>query len=59
MKTYSFEDGKYKVIRSEKDAAIVSILRHDETWNSALELFQFNKMFHAMLNYIDKLEEVK
>lgn len=56
LKIYSFEDGKYKVVRNSETGLLVDILRHDLSWPVVFELLQFSKLFHSILNHLDKLE---
>lgn len=57
MKTnYFFEDGKYKV---ERDNATyeTTLYRNGEYWEAGTKDVLGDKMFHAMLNEIDRLRE--
>lgn len=56
---YSFDDGKYEVIR-DKETHETVFYRNDEYWETALikRLPRYN-LFHAMLNEIDRLREIE
>lgn len=55
LKTYSFEDGKYKFVRNTDTGQIIDVLRHGEHWDDGMEYCHQN-CIHAMLNRIDMLE---
>lgn len=55
LKTYSFEDGKYKFVRDTDTGQIIDVLRHDQHWLAGME-YCHQKCIHAMLNRIDVLE---
>lgn len=57
MKTnYSFEDGKYKVERDDATYE-TTLYRHGEYWEAGTKDVIGDKLFHAMLNEIDRLKE--
>lgn len=57
MKTeYSFEDGKYKVVRDDTTYE-TTVYRHGEYWEAGTKDVLGDKMFHAMLNGIERLRE--
>jgi len=56
LKTYSFEEGKYEIIRDTASGEITAVKRHGEDWFIQFEALRFSKFFHAMLNHIDFLE---
>ncbi len=53
---YVFEDGKYLVQRNP-DTWEIKVYRNGEFWETATNEYRHNKMFHAMLNKVDQLEE--
>jgi hypothetical protein len=54
IKTYRFEDGKYEF---DRDSGVIKEVRRNGVhWDVGYQDFQFSKVIHAMLNYIDELE---
>jgi len=57
IKTYKFADGKYEFDRDTDTSFILNCRRNGEDWPAGIHGFQHNNCVHAMLNYIDELEE--
>lgn len=53
---YEFENGKYKVIRSDEDYT-TTLFRNGLYWEAGTNDAVGNKLFHAMLKEIDSLRE--
>jgi hypothetical protein len=53
---YEFEDGKYKVIRDEDTCELV-LYRNGLYWEAGTYNATGDKLFHSMLNEIDRLRE--
>ena len=53
---YEFEDGKYKVVRDDTTYK-TTLYRNGEYWEAGTKGVLGDKMFHAMLNEIDRLRE--
>lgn len=51
-KTYSLNDGKYKIIRDTETYA-AKALRYDEPWRDIVG----DKLIHSLLDRIDELEK--
>jgi len=54
---YEFEDGKYKVIRDDATIYKTTLYRNGEYWEAGTKDVLGDKMFHSMLNEIDRLRE--
>lgn len=63
IKEYNFEsegkNHKYQVYRDTETSSITDIKRGGEHWDAGYESFRFAKMFHAMLNRIDEIENTE
>lgn len=55
-KKYTFENGKYIIIRDDTTYAIQAF-RHGEIWEAVERDLVGDKLFHSVLNRIDDLEE--
>ena len=55
-KTYNLDGGKYLIVRDIASSRILEIRRNGADWDGATELYQNAKLFHALLNRIDELE---
>lgn len=53
---YEFEDGKYKVVRDYTTYA-TTLYRGGEYWEAGTKDVLGDKMFHSMLNEIERLRE--
>ena len=53
---YEFEDGKYKVIRDDATYQ-TTLYRNGESWEAGTKDVLGDKLFHSMLNEIDRLRE--
>lgn len=53
---YEFEDDKYKVIRDDTTYA-TTLYRGGEYWEAGTKDVLGDKLFHAMLNEIERLRE--
>ena len=53
---YEFEDGKYKVIRDDATYQ-TTLYRNGEYWEAGTKDVLGDKLFHSMLNEIDRLRE--
>ena len=54
MSIYIFEDGKYEAHRNDTTHKTV-LYRNGEYWEAGTDKVLGDKMFHAMLNEIDRL----
>lgn len=53
---YEFEDGKYKVVRDDTTYA-TTLYRGGEYWEAGTKDVLGDKLFHSMLNEIERLRE--
>lgn len=53
---YEFENGKYKVIRDDTTYA-TTLYRGGEYWDAGTKDVLGDKLFHSMLNEIERLRE--
>lgn len=53
---YTFDDGKYMVERDDVSYKTV-LFRNGEYWEAGTKSVLGDKLFHAMLNEIDRLKE--
>jgi hypothetical protein len=58
MRTFEFEDGKYKIVRDDR-GMVTEAYRHGEPWPAALDFARHSKLFSAMLDTIEALQDNK
>jgi hypothetical protein len=56
IKKFEFEEGKYTIERDARTGLILTIKRYDKYWHCVKESIEHMKLFHAMLNKIEDLE---